>query len=115
MNASEPKQLAPQLSSIDAGELGDYQKDARVLEELFPASVLCTISGKNLGDHVRQLGYKLYLDRILKASGSPKDPIEAMMVQQLVWAHHALADLFGKAVAATDSEVAAAFNQASVK
>src|SRR4051794_17121498 len=42
-------------------------------------------------------GYRAYLDRLLADAGSPSDPIEIMLLEQLAIAHFRIAQLHGSA------------------
>src|SRR5579872_1421994 len=83
------------------------QYQAHILAETFGAGVLATVSsGSRPGSEVGPGGYKVYHDKILAASGPAKDPIDQMMTEQLLWAHHRIGNLHVAAATAKEAELA---------
>jgi hypothetical protein len=89
--------------------------EANVIEETFGAGIVASISGSSLASHAGPGGFKVYRDRVLAASGAPKDPIEAMLIEQLLWAHHRLADLHVTATAAKETDQVSALTSAAAR
>jgi hypothetical protein len=56
---------------------------------------------------------ELYLKRIFKEAGDPKDPIERMMIEQLVLAHHKVGELYVRAESTKNPQEQAVYNAAA--
>jgi hypothetical protein len=91
------------------------EHEGRLVQELFPAAVLASLVGKKFGTSVSVGGFKAYADNIAVASADPKNPNESMLSQQLVWAHHHIGCLLGKAANAETPELVAVYNAATTK
>ncbi len=65
--------------------------------------------------YVSATGFYIYLDRIMKDLGDPKDPIERMMIEQLAMAHFRVAELQVAAANATGSEAAKLYSAAAAR
>jgi hypothetical protein len=87
--------------------------EASVIEETFGAGILTSIS--SLSSQAGPGGFKVYRDRVLAASGAPKDPIEEMFIEQLLWAHHRVASLHVGATLAKGIDQVSALTSASAK
>ena len=85
----------------------DYE--GRLVQKLFPAAVLSSIAGKQFGGKVSLPGFITYSDNIVAASSNSNDRIEAMLVEQLSWAHHQIGILHDKAAGAGKPEIAATY------
>ncbi|MBM4072097.1 MAG: hypothetical protein FJ271_24700 [Planctomycetes bacterium] len=59
--------------------------------------------------------FKLYLDDIMKSAGNPTDPIERMLIEQLVLAHHNIGRLHVAAATARNAEEANVYNAATAR
>ena len=94
---------------------GDYQRDATIVQELSTAGVLAVIIGKSLKGSVRAPGYKVYRDQVLKAGGDPSDPLEAMLLEQAMVAHHRILSLHAEAARAETPEMIEVINAAATK
>jgi hypothetical protein len=70
---------------------------ATTLAETFSPSVLQAVSGEAYQRAIHAGGFKVYLDRFLAAAGSPTDPLEIMLIEQLVCAHFQIENLMAKA------------------
>ena len=84
---------------------GDYQRDATIVSEMTAAGVLSIVAGRSLQNAVRAPGYKVYRDQVLKAGGNPSDPLEAMLLEQAMVAHHRLMGLHAEAARAESPEM----------
>jgi hypothetical protein len=91
-----------------------YQPQARAIQETSAAAVLATCVGDAFKDF-GTLAFKAYHDNVLAAAGQPTDPIEVMLIQQLLLAHHRIGDLQVQAVKATTTEAAALYNAAAAR
>jgi len=95
--------------------LAPYQPQARAIEETAAGAVLATCLSKTYGTVFYSNAFKAYRDNMLQAAGNPTDPIEIMMVDQLIWAHHRIGDLHAQAAVATSTEVAEVYSGAAVR
>jgi len=59
--------------------------------------------------------FKAYRDDLMRDAGNPADPIEVMLIEQLMMAHHNVGRLHMQAAAARDPEEARACNAAAVR
>jgi hypothetical protein len=59
--------------------------------------------------------YKLYRDEILAASGNPTDPIEVLLIEEFLWAHHRLGQLHVEAAAAKTKDMIEVYNSAAAR
>lgn len=91
------------------------QSEAEVVKQTSASAALATCLSKTLGKVISSDGFKAYHDDILTACGRPKDPIEKMMVEQLLLAHHRIGDLHAQSACANDAEVVAVFNVAALR
>ena len=95
---------------------GDYQRDAEVVKEFSAAGVLSIIIGKLLKSSVHPAGFKVYIAMaVLKAAGAPTDPLEAMMLEQIMIAHHRVLCLHAEAAQAESAEMIEVLNTAASK
>ncbi len=92
-NASASAEIAErrQLAEQQFGEM------ASTLAETFSPSVLKAVSGEAHQRALHAGGFKVYLDRFLAAAGNPTDPLEIMLIEQLVCAHFQIGNLMAKA------------------
>jgi len=93
----------------------DFQPRARAIQETSAAAALATCAGKVFGKDFGACAFKAYHDNVLEAAGQPTDPIETMLIEQLLLAHHRIADLNVQAVSAATTEAAALYNAAAAR
>lgn len=106
----EPKGTIPngtQSKALSAPEYGQ-----KVLEELHSATVLSTLAGEVIANELHPGGFKLYRDALIKAVGQPVDPLENLIIDQLLWAHFSIGRLQTTAAGAATAEVNGAFTLA---
>jgi len=82
------------------------QHQAEAIKQTSAAAVLATCLGKTYGKVIGSNGFKAYVEANLEAAGNPKDPIERMMIEQLLIAHHRIGELHAEAACAENPEVA---------
>jgi hypothetical protein len=104
--APDPVAVLRQEAQEKFGQLG------QTIAEAFPTAVLNAVSGATFGGAVNPGGFKAYLDSLLVAAGNPSDPVETMLVQQLIWAHHQVGNLAGKAAHPATLQEVEVYNQA---
>lgn len=91
------------------------QQQATSLREMSGAAFLYGTMGEMFGSAIEGAGYKAYRDSLLADAGSPTDPIEIMLVEQLILTHNALGRLQCKAANATQLEAIEIFNAAAAR
>ena len=85
------------------------------MTELSAAGALSVVVGRSLKNSVRPAGFKLYRDELLRASGSPTDPLEVMMLEQAAVAHHRILNLHAQAAGVESAEMIEVLNTAATK
>jgi len=91
------------------------QREAEAIKQTSGAAVLATCLGKTFGKLIGSNGFKAYVEATLETAGNPKDPIERMMLEQLLIAHHRIGDLQAEAACAKNPEVAALYQVAAAR
>jgi hypothetical protein len=93
--------------------LACVQRKAGILRDCaFATAMAISIPiGKDAG----AAGFKLYLDRLLKDSGDPTDPIERMIIEQIALAHHRICQLHIQVELAKTAEAAKVYSTAAVR
>ena len=66
------------------------EQQAEALRTFAPAAYLYGVTGAVLGPSMKVLGCQVHMDELTSKATSGTDPVETMLVQQLVWAHHAI-------------------------
>ena len=84
---------AEPVKPANAPPLTATEKAVR-LRDLGPAAYLYGAAASLLGEAIDVETWRLYLDGFLQELGSPADPVARLMIHQLVFAHHAIANLF---------------------
>ncbi len=90
-----PKQPEPPPADPAAAQRRDAAlRQASATRSLHIPSSLSRMQGDtNLGT----LGARAYFNTIMREAGEPTDPIERMMVEQMILAHHRIAHLYSRA------------------
>lgn len=91
------------------------EQQAASLREMSGAAFLYGTMGEMFGSSIEGSGYKAYRDRLVRDSGNPSDPIEVMLIEQLILAHNALGRLHCKAANSTQIEATQIFNAAAAR
>ncbi len=73
------------------------EQKAENLQNLSGAVFLFGAAGKLYGSGIDIPAFKAYLDTFLKDAGSPTDPVERMLLEQLALAHHSIGRLHFRA------------------
>jgi hypothetical protein len=66
------------------------EQQAGALHTFAPGAYLYGVTGSVLGPGMKVPGCQVYLDELTREAASGTDPVEQMLVQQLVWAYHAI-------------------------
>ena len=101
------------LAEENAKPLSDVYV-ARGINDKAAAVYLANSASPVFGDRVSREHYDACIEGTLKAAGDPSDPIERMLVDQIVMAHHGIGRLTVRAASATTEE-AAVFEAAAVR
>ena len=90
----------------------ETETGARIVREVVVPSCLAEV----LPDPcIRPISAKLAMEGYLEDAGDSKDPIERMLIEQMVLAHHRLARLQVRAHGATNTELIKVLNAAAVR
>lgn len=104
---------APPASEPDGrSEYSPQQQASIIRNALFASQMATSIDLNNL---FSSAGYKLYLQGLLEESGSPTDPIEKLLIEQISFAHFRIGQLHGQAALARDSDPARVYNAAAIR
>ena len=105
----------PNSLSLSGQPVADFDRDAAIVTEMTTPGTLSVVVGKTLQERVRPAGYKVYRDQLLKASGSPTDPLVVMLLEQAAVAHHRILDLHAQAAKVDSPEMIEVLNVAATK
>jgi hypothetical protein len=89
------------------------EKQAGAIDEVLFPSMLA--SALQMDRYFDVKGYRAFLDRIFAGAGSPTDPVEVMLLQQLVLAHLRAAQLQAHAGMAEGLEAVRLYNAAAAR
>lgn len=98
---------SPKIATLPA----EQQADA--IDRTLVPSMLATAMG--MDEYFTVKGFRAYLDKIRKEAGDPTDPIEVMLLEQLVVAHLRAAQLQGDAGQAQGLEATRTLNNAAAR
>lgn len=96
-------------------QLDHLQAQADAIKQTSTAAALATCLSKTFGKIVGSNGIKAYVDATLAATGDPKDPIERMLVEQLIVAHHRIIELHAESACADTPQVKDLYNTAALR
>jgi hypothetical protein len=99
---------APAAASQPEAEL--IGKHAVYLREGATIGYLRSILFGSGQDPLHFLGYRIYLEQLIKDAGNPSDPVERMMLEQIVMAHHKVGGLYVEASRAGSASEADIYN-----
>ena len=88
-------------------------RQASVMDRALLPSMLA--SALDMDRYFDAAGYRAYLDRIHQNAGSPVDPVEVMLLEQLVLAHFRAAQLQANAGQAEGLEAIRLYNGAAAR
>ena len=114
-SAKTPENSRPKSLTAAAHAAGEFNRDAEIVSEMSAAGTLAVVIGKSLQNAVRPAGFKVYRDQVLKAGGDPSDPLESMLLEQVMIAHHRILSLHAEAARAETSEMIEVLNAAATK
>ena len=83
------------------GALAAHQKAAAGIEQVTVAGILATCDQGHFNGE--SLAYKAYRDNVLAKCGAPHDPIEIMLLEQLMMAQMAIGNLHVSVAGVTDA------------
>jgi hypothetical protein len=112
--AAELNQQDLDKERIELDQLVEAQ--AEELRQFSATTYLIGSVANPIRENVQQpLAYKRYLDQVMEDAGNPGDPIERMLVEQLVLAHHNSARLLMEGVLAEGLEQKKLLNSGSLR
>ena len=103
-----------QLAEAPRNAKAKCQQEAQVYEQRHASTVLAAL-GKKLSKHVSPGGFALYLQSVLGKAADPTDPLERMLIEELVWLHQRIGDLHMTAAGAATPELVNVLNAAVTK
>jgi hypothetical protein len=72
-------------------------------------------SALGLGEQVMAVGYRLYLDGLIRDAGNPTDPVEIMLLEQMALCHLRSLQLQSQAGEAKGLEAVELYNSAAAR
>lgn len=85
-------------------------QEAAAQADALRRGVFASLMADALGSPDRVEGFRIFLDNVLKDTGHPKDPIEAMIIEQLALAHFRIGLLHADAAKAKTLEATKILN-----
>ncbi|MBM4089189.1 MAG: hypothetical protein FJ276_07140 [Planctomycetes bacterium] len=106
-------------SATDADQAANQQQATRAvahnLRTVAGAGYLYASLSGFLGQQINPDAYVQYFTQLLRDCGTPHDPIEVMIVEQLALAHHNVGRLYAKSALADHSDEAVAYASAAAR
>lgn len=109
--ASESPNSSPLPTSEQPPDRAQLQHEAQIIRDLVVPSALHTVL--NISQFTSPLGTKEFLDQRLRDCGQPTDPLETMLIEQCVLAHHRITSLHMQASLAKSFEEVKVYNGAA--
>ena len=111
-NEEQPQAQANSPNQVSREEL--ERADAAVLRDhAFPGYLYACTGLINKG--MMPESFKAYIDNLLDECGSPHDPVERMLIEQLALAHHNIGRLHVKSSIASSHEESVAYAAAATR
>jgi hypothetical protein len=110
--ASQPGETAPQAGQTPS-QL--FENQARAIEETFAGAILASGLTKSYAKVFDSNAFKVYRDRYLKAAGDPKDPVEIMLLEEIMWAHFSIGCLYSSVALLDEPEKIGMLTSASAR
>jgi hypothetical protein len=85
------------------------------LREVTAAGFLYWAVSTSLSDGISTVAFKVYRDKLLEDAGSPSDPIEVMMIEQLALAHFNIGRLQIKSCGSESPQLQVAYSDAATR
>jgi len=104
---------APKLSVKQQATMARVQQKAGIIKNLaFPAAMAVAIP---VAQDIGTAAFVLYRDGLIRDAGSPTDPIEIMLIEQIALAHHRIGQLHAQAEQSKSVEESKVFMMAAVR
>jgi hypothetical protein len=114
--AGSPQRKPPEESQQAAEEsVSPILKQAYYLRKEAAAGYLNATLGPFFEGHLHPMAFNQYVSDVLEKGGSPKDPIERMLMEQLILAHHNIGRLQVQAAGSKGTAEAEMYNTAAVR
>lgn len=105
-----PQAQAPQSPRLTEHQQRALQEAKQARDYLVPAQFACVLDAGIGGD-----GAMIYINSYLRDAGDPADPVERILLQQLLMAHHRLAQLHVRSEQTTSLEAMRILNPAATR
>src|SRR5262245_29994758 len=96
----------PGLSAEEAADRRCCKANSHSLRHRTAACYLFGLVAPAISAHISPGAHIEYVDELLEAAGDPQDPLERMMLEQVLMAHHAIGRLHLQAAQTIKPEVA---------
>lgn len=88
---------------------------ARAVAETHGSLILSIVAHRTFAGLIPEGGYLALCNQIIEGLGGASDALERMMIEQLIWSHFAVGDLFLQAEKSNDAETTEMFIAAAAK
>jgi hypothetical protein len=85
------------------------------LQDVAGASQMYIAVSASIAPHISTEAFTIYRQKLLEQSGSPSDPMEIMLIEQIALAHFHIGRLHLRSCSATDGNLAVAFADAATR
>ncbi len=102
-------------SNTSNEQMDPFQAQAEAIKQTSTAAALATCLGKTYGKVIGSNGFKTYVESTLEAAGTIKDPIERMLTEQLIVAHHRITELHAESACADTPKIKELYNAAALR
>ncbi len=96
-------------------QMDPFQAQAEAIKQTATAAALATCLSKTFGKVIGSNGFKTYVETTLEAAGTIKDPIERMLTEQLIVAHHRITELHAESACADTPKIKELYNAAALR
>ena len=111
---ASPAEAAPQPPAEPTVEELIAQQAVN-LKDVAGASQMYIAVSASIAPHISTEAFKIYRQTLLEQSGSPSDPMEIMLIEQIALAHFHIGRLHLRSCSATDGNLAVAFSDAATR
>ncbi len=106
--ATKPQPPQPTIEEIIA-------QQAANLKDVTGAAQLYIAVTASIAPHITTEAFKLYRQKLMEQAGSPTDPIEIMLIEQIALAHFHIGRLHLKSCSTAQAQLAVAFADAATR
>lgn len=109
------KDSLPETPTAPNQPATDPQRGAAIIRDLSGPSVLHALAGPGLGQLVGVDGFKEFLDRFQQDLRTSTSPLEAILLQEMLFAHARVGTLHVQSLKASSPELTAIYSSAAVQ